>query len=287
MTRKTKKSRQQGFTLIELIIVIAIIGIIAAVVFVAVDPATRFADARNARRWQATNSILDAVKLYQVDNSGSTPSGIDTTLRMLGTDNSGCDINCGGGSGGGSSSFVDDTQAEFDAGTYSDTQWDGANSWVELDATGSSNGSGNYTSSVKDAGGTSSWDNIAWVPERPISKELPDNTQSETAYNSGNANMTGNVLLMHLNESSGTISDSSGEGNNGTNNGATYGVSGKFNTAMDFDGSSNYISVPNDPSLNFSTAGTFMAWVKTNENKNQEKTCKKQRTPRKKTRTNQ
>ncbi|MDP3899451.1 MAG: hypothetical protein Q8Q23_00010, partial [bacterium] len=81
--------------------------------------------------------------------------------------------------------LADDTQAEFDAGTYSDTQFDAGNSWVELDATGLTNGSGNYTSSVKDAGGSSSWDTIAWVPERPTGKELPDSAASETAYNSG------------------------------------------------------------------------------------------------------
>ncbi|MDP3882921.1 MAG: hypothetical protein Q8Q48_02610, partial [Candidatus Staskawiczbacteria bacterium] len=83
------------------------------------------------------------------------------------------------------STLADDTQAEFDAGTYSDTQFDAGNSWVELDATGLTNGSGNYTSSVKDAGGSSSWDTIAWVPERPTGKELPDSAASETAYNSG------------------------------------------------------------------------------------------------------
>lgn len=263
MIKKIKKSRQQGFTLIELIIVIAIISIIAAVVFVAVDPATRFADARNAKRWQATGAILDAVKMYQIDNRGNIPSGIDTTLRMLGTDGSGCDINCGGGSGGGSSSFVDDTQAEFDAGTYSDTQWDGANSWVELDATGSNNGSGNYTSSVKDAGSGSSWDNIAWVPQRPTGKELPNNAQSETAYNSGNANMTGNVLLMHLNESSGTIVDSSGEGNDGTYNGSLYAQSGKLNGAIGFS-PTDVITVPDDSTLRQTAAFTVSVWLDIN-----------------------
>jgi len=140
--------------------------------------------------------------------------------------------------------FVDDTADEFNAGTYNETQWDGTNNWVELTATGQTNGSGDYTSSVKDAGGHSSWDNIAWTPERPIGKELPDGAASETAYTSGNANMTGNVLLMHMNEASGTIVDSSGEGNNGTYNGALYSQAGKLNTAIGFDGSNDVIVGP-------------------------------------------
>ena len=73
---------------------------------------------------------------------------------------------------------TDDTQVEFDAGAYNATQWDGVNNWLELDATGLTNGSGDYTSSVKDAGSVSSWDSIAWTPQRPTGKELSDNAPS-------------------------------------------------------------------------------------------------------------
>ena len=157
--------------------------------------------------------------------------------------------------------IADDTQAEFDAGTYSDTQWDGTNNWVELDATGLTNGSGNYTSSVKDGGGNSTWNSIAWAPERPVGKELPDNAVSETAYNTGNANMTGNVLLMHMNEASGTIEDTSGNGNNGTAVGnPNYGATGKFNTAMSFEGGNEGINLGNDASIN-PTEMTLSAWL--------------------------
>lgn len=89
---------QKGFTLIELLIVIVIISILAAIIFVAIDPATRFGDARNARRRSEVVSILNAVLKYQVDNDGDLPAGIDATVgtsQVLGTAGSGCNTSCG------------------------------------------------------------------------------------------------------------------------------------------------------------------------------------------------
>jgi len=69
----------RGFTLIELLIVIAIIAILAAVVFVALDPLTRFQDARDSRRWSDVTEMLSAVKINQVDNRGSYLAAIAST----------------------------------------------------------------------------------------------------------------------------------------------------------------------------------------------------------------
>jgi prepilin-type N-terminal cleavage/methylation domain-containing protein len=59
----------KGFTLIELIIVIAIIATLAAAIFVAVDPARRLHESRNARRQSDVNTILEGVMKYHADNS--------------------------------------------------------------------------------------------------------------------------------------------------------------------------------------------------------------------------
>ena len=75
--RNAKESK--GFTLIELLVVIAIIAILATVVFVSLDPVTRFADARDSRRWGDVNSILTGIHQYIVDNDGALPTGLATS----------------------------------------------------------------------------------------------------------------------------------------------------------------------------------------------------------------
>lgn len=62
-----------GFSLIELIIVVAIIAIIAAAVFVAIDPARRLQAARNSTLWADVTAISEAIKKYQADNDGDFP----------------------------------------------------------------------------------------------------------------------------------------------------------------------------------------------------------------------
>ena len=72
-----------GFTLIELLIVIAIIAILASVVFVALDPLTRFRDSRDATRMRDAISILDAIKIDQVDNGGTYITSVNNMVADL------------------------------------------------------------------------------------------------------------------------------------------------------------------------------------------------------------
>ena len=89
--------KRRGFTLIELLIVISILAVLAAIVFVALDPATRFKDTRDTRRFSDVAELLHAIKINQVDNDGAYISTItaltDGNIYMIGTGLTACAAN--------------------------------------------------------------------------------------------------------------------------------------------------------------------------------------------------
>lgn len=60
----------QGFTLIEILVVIGMIAVLASIVLVAVNPLRQFAQARNAQRESDVNAILNAVGERLADQKG-------------------------------------------------------------------------------------------------------------------------------------------------------------------------------------------------------------------------
>ena len=74
---------QKGFTLIEILLVVAAIAILAGIVIVAINPAKQLGDTRNASRNAAVNTILSAVSQYSIDNNGVFPSGITGTSTEI------------------------------------------------------------------------------------------------------------------------------------------------------------------------------------------------------------
>ena len=81
--------RVRGFTLLEVLLVIAIIGILTAIVIVALNPNKQLADARNAQRKSDVNTILNAVYQYDIDHS-SMPSTVTTSLKEICRDAGAC-----------------------------------------------------------------------------------------------------------------------------------------------------------------------------------------------------
>lgn len=80
-----KNSSQRGFTLIELLVVIGIIGILAAVVLVAVNPGRQFASARDTQRRADLYGITNAIYQWAVENNGNIPTSITATPANVGT----------------------------------------------------------------------------------------------------------------------------------------------------------------------------------------------------------
>ncbi len=70
MRNATEKAHKKGFTLIEILLVMGIIAILAAVVIVAINPARQFAQARNSQRTSNVFTLLNAVSQNMTDNQG-------------------------------------------------------------------------------------------------------------------------------------------------------------------------------------------------------------------------
>ena len=96
------KKAQGGFTLIEILVVIGIIAVLAAIVIIAINPAKQFAQARNSQRVSNVNAILNAIGQNIADNKGlfggvcaagtiTTPMSTSSVLTAAGT---GVDLSC-------------------------------------------------------------------------------------------------------------------------------------------------------------------------------------------------
>lgn len=72
----------KGFTLIEILLVVAAIGILAGIVILAINPNKQLGETRNAQRRADVNTILNAVYQYSVD-TGSLPASISTTQTEI------------------------------------------------------------------------------------------------------------------------------------------------------------------------------------------------------------
>ncbi len=80
----------------------------------------------------------------------------------------------------------------------------------------------------------------------------------------GQTGGTGLVAAYSFDENTGTtVTDLSGNGNNGTISNATW-TTGKFGSALNFNGSSSRVTIPDSASLDLSTGMTLEAWVKPN-----------------------
>jgi prepilin-type N-terminal cleavage/methylation domain-containing protein len=84
------KQNAKGFTLIEVLLVVAIIAILAGIVIIAINPNKQLADSRNSQRSADVTTVLNAVYQYVVDGN-TVPTGITTTAtEMCATGSASC-----------------------------------------------------------------------------------------------------------------------------------------------------------------------------------------------------
>lgn len=69
------RKRYEGFSLIEILVVVALIVILSTITIVAINPGKNFRDTRNAQRSSDVNAILNAVTQYTTDGK-VLPTGI-------------------------------------------------------------------------------------------------------------------------------------------------------------------------------------------------------------------
>ena len=85
--KNTFQYLKKGFTLLEMLLVVAIIAILATIVVIAINPTKQLGAGNDAKRWSDVNTIVNAVYQYAIDHGGTLPNSANiVTTAACGAD---------------------------------------------------------------------------------------------------------------------------------------------------------------------------------------------------------
>ncbi len=273
----------RSFTLIELLIVIAVVAILSVVVILALNPAELLKQARDSTRLSDINTLNKALSLYQVDNPGGS-FGTASTTYISYPEPSAASSTCNGAIGLSTSTLPSGWSYKCMASsTY--TKIDGTG-WVPANLSSITGGapisqlprdpvnttsSNNYYVYI---GNSSNWALTSLLESQ---KYLSQSGQKDGGYDPGRFEKGSDLALISqgeglmgwwtMDEGSGTTAnDSSGNGNTGTWSGTgqhATTTSKVGSGAGQFNGSNDYIDAGNRSSLDLTGSQvSFSAWIK-------------------------
>lgn len=265
-----------SFTLVELLIVIAILAILAAAVVIVLNPAELLAQSRDTQRTSDLKTLNDAVNLFIIDNPTASLGAANTVYISLPDTAAG---NCSGVSG------LPTLPAgwSYHCVTAANLRDISGNGWLPLNFSSIKGGSPMPYAPIDPVNttassfyylyipGTSTFEVVSLLESERQTKALSakDGGADPSRFEVGSdislwPGIMGLIAYWSFDEGSGgTAYDTSGKNNNGTITGPTYGLDrfGVAGKALAFDGADDFVSVADSADMRMTTGGTFAFWV--------------------------
>jgi prepilin-type N-terminal cleavage/methylation domain-containing protein len=222
----------RGFTLLELLLVIAVVAVLAGIILFVLNPAQRLEDANSAQTMAKSEDIRKAIEAYAIANAGSMPTNIAslTTYGLYDICKAGQSTNC---------LNLDQLVTDGYLGSIPEDK----------------DGSTTVISGYK----------LEYNPTK--SNVQVYNTDNFTNYIEDGATLTtGLVGWWKMDEGTGvSTQNSSGYVNNGTLvNGSTW-ITGQYANGINLDGVNDTVVTSNLSNAS-TTSVAFSAWIKKNTN---------------------